>query len=137
MNHYFATAAFFDDNARDIAIFYCLGSMLTHVFEVASDFLETRSWLEDKFAVPFGEPGAGAVQWSLNDDKEFEYSLNDNRLTPSAYDYGCGAFELYPTTNHYQFILLNKANGKQWHVQWGFEKKRKDWSVVFISLRLC
>lgn len=113
--------------------------MLTHVFEVASDFLETRSWLEDKFAVPFGEPGAGAVQWSLNDDKEFEYSLNDNRLTPSAYDYGCGAFELYPTTNHYQFILLNKANGKQWHVQWGFEKKGKigpSYLLVYVYVDL-
>lgn len=65
------------------------------------------------------------VQWSLDDGKEFEYSLNERSLVYEWNDSGCGTFELYPTTNHYQFLLLNKANGKQWHVQWGFEKTER------------
>lgn len=65
------------------------------------------------------------VQWSLEDGKEFEYSLNEQSLVSKWNDYGCGTFELYSTTNHYQFLLLNKVNGNLWHVQWGFEKQKR------------
>lgn len=65
------------------------------------------------------------VQWSLEDGKEFEYSLNRESLVSEWNDYGCGTFELYPTTNHYQFLLLNKVNGSLWHVQWGFENTER------------
>ncbi|MDE5808686.1 MAG: hypothetical protein K2H59_00200 [Muribaculaceae bacterium] len=56
------------------------------------------------------------IQWSLNTDKEFSATLNGDDL--SIHD-GLNSFELYPTQNMYQFILLDKATGRNWHVQWG------------------
>lgn len=61
------------------------------------------------------------IQWSLNDDKEGSMTLNSIDLS---YDTGCGTFELYPTQNIYQFLLLDKVTGRTWHVQWGFEREK-------------
>lgn len=56
------------------------------------------------------------IQWSLKSEKEFSATLNSVDL--SLYE-GLNSFELYPTKNMYQFILLDKATGRNWHVQWG------------------
>ena len=56
------------------------------------------------------------IQWSLKSKDEFSATLNSDDL--SLYD-GLNSFELYPTKNMYQFILLDKATGRNWHVQWG------------------
>lgn len=56
------------------------------------------------------------IQWSLKSKDEFSATLNSDDL--SLYD-GLNSFELYPTKNLYQFILLDKATGRNWHVQWG------------------
>ena len=69
------------------------------------------------------------VQWNLDWDKEFITVLNDVDLT-----YGIsignhnGRFELYPTQNMYQFLLLDKTFGSMWHVQWGLDSKKR-WIV--------
>ena len=62
------------------------------------------------------------VQWSLDDDKEGSATLNDEDLSLGT---GCGTFELYPTKNIYQFLLLDKVTGRRWHVQWGFESSKR------------
>lgn len=62
------------------------------------------------------------VQWSLDDGKEGSVTLNNEDLS---LDTGCGTFELYPTKNMYQFILLDKVTGRKWHVQWGFEASKR------------
>ncbi|WP_417129685.1 hypothetical protein [Phocaeicola sp.] len=62
------------------------------------------------------------IQWSLDNDKEGSINLNDTDLS---YNTGCGTFELYPTQNMYQFLLLDKVTGRTWHVQWGFEKEKR------------
>lgn len=62
------------------------------------------------------------VQWSLEKDKEFSVTLNGDDLS---FDTGCGTFELYPTKNIYQFILLDKVTGRRWHVQWGFKSSER------------
>lgn len=59
------------------------------------------------------------VQWSL--DKEKEGTLPINKVDLSLYDYVSGRFELYPTKNMYQFILLDTRLGFKWHVQWGMK----------------
>lgn len=61
-------------------------------------------------------------QWSLDIKDEVTISINDQDL--SHYP-ECGRFELYPTKNIYQFILLDKATGKSWHVQWGMEDNKR------------
>ncbi|MBO4482388.1 MAG: hypothetical protein J5735_01070, partial [Prevotella sp.] len=65
------------------------------------------------------------VQWSLNSSEECSVGINSEDLT---YGYGKGSnsFELYPTKNMYQFILINKTDGKMWHVQWG-QKSSERW----------
>ena len=60
------------------------------------------------------------VQWNLEDNKEFISSVNRVDLS-----YSNSHFELYPTQNMYQFILLDKATGRVWHVQWGLEKSKR------------
>jgi len=63
------------------------------------------------------------VQWSLDSKNEGTVPVNKDDL--SIIDYGSGRFELYPTKNMYQFILLDKKTGRMWHVQWGMEDKNR------------
>lgn len=64
------------------------------------------------------------VQWSLDTEKEGSITINGDDLSYGS-DYGSGRFELYPTQNMYQFILLDKITGRKWHVQWGMEKLKR------------
>ena len=61
------------------------------------------------------------VQWSLDTDKEGSVSINNEDLSWSS----GSLFELYPTQNMYQFLLLDKTNGRAWHVQWGMNDKER------------
>ena len=62
------------------------------------------------------------VQYSTSEDNRLETSLCDKPLVlypvPTA-----GRFELYPTENTYNFILLDKDFGTTYQVQWGVESK--------------
>lgn len=64
------------------------------------------------------------VQWSLDYENEFSIVINDKDLS-YGYSYGPGNYELYPTKNMYQFILLDKALGFKWHVQWGMDEDKR------------
>lgn len=64
------------------------------------------------------------VQWSLNSANEGSVSINSEDLT-HGYGDGSGTFELYPTKNMYQFLLLDKTTGRKWHVQWGMESTNR------------
>lgn len=57
------------------------------------------------------------LQWSLKDEEEGTWSINKEDLSIMGKE--PGTFELYPTNNMYQFILLDKVIGRTWHVQWG------------------
>lgn len=62
------------------------------------------------------------LQWSLESDNEGSVPINSDDLS---LDSGCGTFELYPTMNMYQFILLDKVSGRQWHIQWGMKSSQR------------
>ena len=64
------------------------------------------------------------IQWSLDSDNEGSVTINSDDLT-YGYGYGSGSFELYPTKNMYQFILIDKTSGKKWHVQWGMKSSER------------
>lgn len=65
------------------------------------------------------------VQYSVNDDKRrFEYNLNPNPLITNAKKVN-GRFELYPTQNIYNFILLDQIDGNLWQVQWSFDEESR------------
>lgn len=71
------------------------------------------------------------VQYSLNGDKgRFECDLNPSSLVAVGSKIN-GRFELYPTQNIYNFILLDQVEGKTWQVQWSFEEENR--AVMPIS----
>lgn len=65
------------------------------------------------------------VQWSLDSEKELSVPIIDVDLNYINSGLGSNSFELYPTQNMYQFILLDKTNGRKWHVQWGMEETKR------------
>ena len=66
--------------------------------------------------VQFSTQGAEyRFQCVLND---YDLSYEEENTTPNR-------FELYPTQNNYNFILLDKVDGRVWQVQWSFEKEER------------
>lgn len=75
------------------------------------------------------------VQWSLNDNQEGTNYIDRPLIYQEGPNgegggYECvegvaGRFELYPTLNMYQFILLDQVTGKAFHVQWGFSSSKR------------
>lgn len=66
------------------------------------------------------------VQWHHETDKEGTLIINDDDLSYGI-GFGSGSFELYPTKNMYTFILLDKIDGRKWHVQWGTGGDKSRW----------
>lgn len=63
------------------------------------------------------------VQFSVKgDDYRFEMPLNTSSLATSLTN---GRFELYPTQNMYNFILLDRIEGATWQVQWSTEPENQ------------
>ena len=64
------------------------------------------------------------VQWSTKGSEyRFETTLSDvSRVNKD--EEKNGRFFLYPTTNIYNFILLDQIDGRTWQVQWGKEEER-------------
>lgn len=63
------------------------------------------------------------VQWGAESKYRFETTLSDiSRVNED--EEKNGRFFLYPTTNIYNFILLDQLNGRAWQVQWGKEGDR-------------
>jgi hypothetical protein len=66
------------------------------------------------------------VQYSIDEeDKTFEYSLNEKSLIPIGDHPSPGRFELTPTQNIWNFILLDQVSGATYQVQWSFEEKNR------------
>ena len=63
------------------------------------------------------------VQWSLKDNK-FETKLSDISLVTKDEEKN-GRFFLYPTTNTFNFILLDQIDGRAWQVQWNFDAEKR------------
>lgn len=64
------------------------------------------------------------VQWSIKGSEyRFETTLSDISRVDKV-DERVSRFFLYPTTNIYNFILLDQIDGRTWQVQWGKEGQR-------------
>ena len=63
------------------------------------------------------------VQWSTKDNT-FEVPLSLTSRVSSEEEKN-GRFFLYPTTNIYNFILLDQIDGRAWQVQWSIEEKNR------------
>lgn len=62
------------------------------------------------------------VQWGIESKYRFETTLSDVPLIDKDNEKN-GRFFLYPTTNIYNFILLDQIDGRAWQVQWSIEKE--------------
>lgn len=63
------------------------------------------------------------VQFGLEDKYRFESPINLSDLT---YDGGKALrFELYPTKNTYNFLLLDQTTGRVWQMQWSMDEEQR------------
>jgi len=62
------------------------------------------------------------VQFDVNGDVRLEHIINPVNLVEDN-DVYAGRFELYPTQNTYNFLLLDKKDGRIWQTQWSDEWK--------------
>jgi hypothetical protein len=70
------------------------------------------------------------VQWGTEDKHRFETTLSDiSRVTKE--EEKNGRFFLYPTTNTYNFILLDQIDGRAWQVQWNFDAEKRMVARIF------
>lgn len=64
------------------------------------------------------------VQWGLESKYQFQSTLSDiSRVSKE--DEKNGRFFLYPTTNTYNFILLDQIDGRAWQVQWSLDVDKR------------
>ena len=97
--------------------------MQTYTVERYKLFPTQNMWTFIKLDTQTGQ--MWQLQYSINDEKgRFEYDLNPNALIVNGKKFN-GRFELYPTQNIYNFILLDKINGKTWQVQWSFDEENR------------
>ena len=64
------------------------------------------------------------VQWDIDSAYRFVTVLSDTALVFKEEEKN-GRFTLYPTTNIYNFILLDQIDGKTWQVQWSQKKENR------------
>lgn len=65
------------------------------------------------------------VQWSTKgEDYRFENVLSITKLVDDVNEKS-GRFFLYPTTNMYNFILLDQIDGRSWQVQWSTDEDNR------------
>ena len=64
------------------------------------------------------------VQWGTESKYQFETTLSDISRANKDEEKN-GRFFLYPTTNRFNFILLDQIDGRVWQVQWSLEAKER------------
>lgn len=64
------------------------------------------------------------VQYSVNSDTHGQVIINDTDLTFGSND-KAGRFELYPTQNMYNFLLLDKSSGMVAQIQWSMNAENR------------
>ena len=63
-----------------------------------------------------------------NDNSRFEYSVCDAVEEDENWKI-IGRFELYPTGNRYNFVLLDTIFGRAWQVQWSTDNNCGRWRI--------
>ena len=62
------------------------------------------------------------VQYDVKGENRMRTVLNAESLSGTEAPFE-GRFTLYPTQNMYTFILLDRAFGRTWQVQWNFDEE--------------
>lgn len=61
------------------------------------------------------------VHFAINDDSSRKEEILSLTRLAIGNEAKAGRFCLYPTKNMYNFILLDRKEGKTWQVQWSFD----------------
>lgn len=61
------------------------------------------------------------VQWHFESNKRLERIVSLKILVDYDEEWINGRFEIYSTENMYNFLLLDKIDGRVWQCQWSFE----------------
>ena len=69
-----------------------------------------------------------AVQYTLEDSGNGTFVIDDIPLESNAKE-NIGRFTLYPTSNYFNFILLDQFDGRTWQVQFSLDKKSENFRV--------
>ena len=99
----------------------------TAVFQL---FPTENRWIFIKLNTETGQ--MWMLQYSTSSISDaFTCPLNPNSLLRSYDEKVSGRFTLYPTQNHYNFILLDQISGRTWQVQWSTElAKTGVWEIL-------
>lgn len=73
------------------------------------------------------------VHFSVQEGGRDELLLNGISLVEGE-EFVAGRFELYPTDNIYNFILLDQHDGRTWQVQWSYNEESR--GIIPISALL-
>ena len=110
---------------KDLAYYESLTHSDTKIIQVPSEtyklFPTSNMWNFIKLNTRNGK--MWQVQFDTGSDR-FETILNNTPLVMKEEEEN-GRFTLYPTTNTFNFILLDQIDGRTWQVQWSFEKKKR------------
>jgi hypothetical protein len=88
----------------------------THVYQL---YPTENMWAFIKLDTSSGQ--IWQVHFAINDDSSrSEEILSMTRLAVGS-EAKAGRFALYPTKNMFNFILLDKKDGRTWQVQWSFD----------------
>ena len=109
---------------RDIKMFQYMEAYLNQLREPRYQLFKTQNmWTFLKLDTRTGK--IWQVQYSVDDDNfRGEIVLNDVLLITSG-ELKDGRFNLYPTQNIFNFILLDQIDGKMWQVQWSTEEENR------------
>ena len=70
------------------------------------------------------------VHFTISDGYHGELVLNSSSLIWDGKEIN-GRFNLYPTNNMYNFILLDQLNGKTYQVQWNNDENKRFVSRIY------
>ena len=71
------------------------------------------------------------VQYRLGNTEAMTIPVNDTSLLWSFETIQNGRYELYPTENMYNFILLDTKRGGTWQVQWSFDEDKRFKDLIY------
>lgn len=74
------------------------------------------------------------VQWNAERDYRFKIILSALGRLPEGEEPTLGRFFLYPTTNMYNFILLDQVNGDTFQVQWSNDSENRMVVPIYFGI---
>lgn len=113
------------DNELDSTVVYLLHRISQHTAPHYKLYKTENMWTFLELETFSGR--IWQVQYSVNDSESTRMKtyLNFRGLVESEEDTYAGRFELFPTQNIYNFILLDTQTGKTWQVQWSIDYKNR------------